>query len=194
MLRSPRRWPNPLPGRRRPSLPARRRRRYGQGPRPRAVTHRAHSRSRAHRCGSPRPVRREEPARSRSRSFQAAATAVILRDLGASGIRIAVDDFGTGYSSLSYLRQFELDVLKVDGSFVKGIGRTSGDETIVNTIIGMAHSLDLEVIAEGVETLEQIAFLSAKGCDVVQGFAIAPALPGTELETFVRRRDAGTGT
>jgi diguanylate cyclase (GGDEF)-like protein/PAS domain S-box-containing protein len=123
----------------------------------------------------------------------AAATAEILRDLGASGIRIAVDDFGTGYSSLSYLRQFELDVLKVDGSFVKGIGRTSGDETIVNTIVGMAHSLDLEVIAEGVETLEQIAFLSAKGCDVVQGFAIAPALPGPELETFVRRRDAGTG-
>ncbi|HTA39130.1 MAG TPA: EAL domain-containing protein, partial [Candidatus Acidoferrales bacterium] len=105
----------------------------------------------------------------------------------------AVDDFGTGYSSLSYLRQFELDVLKVDGSFVKGIGRTAGDETIVNTIVGMAHSLDLEVIAEGVETLEQLAFLSAKGCDVVQGFAIAPALPGPELETFVRRRDAGTG-
>jgi diguanylate cyclase (GGDEF)-like protein/PAS domain S-box-containing protein len=124
----------------------------------------------------------------------AAATAEILRDLGASGIRIAVDDFGTGYSSLSYLRQFELDVLKVDGSFVKGIGRTSGDETIVNTIVGMAHSLDLEVIAEGVETLEQLAFLSAKGCDVVQGYAIAPALPGPELETFVRRRDAGTGT
>jgi diguanylate cyclase (GGDEF)-like protein/PAS domain S-box-containing protein len=123
----------------------------------------------------------------------AAATAEILRDLGASGIRIAVDDFGTGYSSLSYLRQFELDVLKVDGSFVKGIGRTTGDETIVNTIVGMAHSLDLEVIAEGVETLEQLAFLSAKGCDVVQGFAIAPALPGPELETFVRRRDAGTG-
>jgi diguanylate cyclase (GGDEF)-like protein/PAS domain S-box-containing protein len=120
----------------------------------------------------------------------AAATAEILRDLGASGVRIAVDDFGTGYSSLSYLRQFELDVLKVDGSFVKGIGRTTGDETIVNTIIGMAHSLDLEVVAEGVETLEQLAFLSAKGCDVVQGFAIAAALPGPELETFVRHREA----
>jgi len=122
----------------------------------------------------------------------AAVTAEILRELGASGIRVAVDDFGTGYSSLSYLRRFELDVLKVDGSFVAGIGRTPGDETIVNTIVGMAHSLDLEVIAEGVETLEQIAFLSAKGCDVVQGFAIAPALPGPELEAFVRRRDAGT--
>jgi diguanylate cyclase (GGDEF)-like protein/PAS domain S-box-containing protein len=123
----------------------------------------------------------------------AASTADILRDLGESGIRIAVDDFGTGYSSLSYLRQFELDVLKVDGSFVKGIGRTAGDETIVNTIVGMAHSLDLEVIAEGVETLEQLAFLSAKGCDVVQGFAIAPALPSPELETFVRRREAVKG-
>jgi diguanylate cyclase (GGDEF)-like protein/PAS domain S-box-containing protein len=123
----------------------------------------------------------------------AAATAEILRALGASGVRIAVDDFGTGYSSLSYLRQFELDVLKVDGSFVKGIGRTSGDETIVNTIVGMAHSLDLEVIAEGVETLEQLAFLSAKGCDVVQGYVLAPALPGADLETFVRRRDAVSG-
>ncbi|HTX60027.1 MAG TPA: EAL domain-containing protein [Verrucomicrobiae bacterium] len=125
----------------------------------------------------------------------AAQTADILHDLTASGIRIAVDDFGTGYSSLAYLRQFELDVLKVDGSFVKGIGRTSSDETIVNTIVGMAHSLDLEVIAEGVETTEQLAFLTAKGCDVVQGFAIAPAMPASELEAFlIRRREAATAS
>jgi diguanylate cyclase (GGDEF)-like protein/PAS domain S-box-containing protein len=124
----------------------------------------------------------------------AAQAAEIIRDLASNGIRIAVDDFGTGYSSLAYLRQFNLDVLKVDGSFVKGIGRTAGDETLINTIIGMAHSLDLEVIAEGVETLEQLAFLSAKGCDVVQGWAIAPALPAADLEAFVLSRNESTAT
>ncbi len=118
----------------------------------------------------------------------AAQTASILRELAASGIRIAVDDFGTGYSSLSYLRQFELDVLKVDASFVHGIGRTSGDETIVNTIIGMAHNLDLEVIAEGVETREQLDFLTAQGCDVVQGYVISPALAAPDLARFLHER------
>ncbi|HZZ01287.1 MAG TPA: EAL domain-containing protein [Candidatus Baltobacteraceae bacterium] len=118
----------------------------------------------------------------------AAQTADIVRDLSDSGIRVALDDFGTGYSSLSYLRSFDIDVLKVDGSFVRGIGRSTGDETIVNTVIGMAHSLDLEVIAEGVETREQLAFLVARGCDAVQGYAIAPALPAAEFEKFVAAR------
>ncbi|HEY1975621.1 MAG TPA: EAL domain-containing protein [Candidatus Baltobacteraceae bacterium] len=118
----------------------------------------------------------------------AAQTADIVRDLSESGIRVALDDFGTGYSSLSYLRSFDIDVLKVDGSFVRGIGRSTGDETIVNTVIGMAHSLDLEVIAEGVETREQLAFLVARGCDAVQGYVIAPALPATEFENFITAR------
>jgi diguanylate cyclase (GGDEF)-like protein/PAS domain S-box-containing protein len=118
----------------------------------------------------------------------AAQTADIVRDLSDSGIRVALDDFGTGYSSLSYLRSFDIDVLKVDGSFVRGIGRSTGDETIVNTVIGMAHSLDLEVIAEGVETREQLAFLVARGCDAVQGFVIAPAMPAAEFESFAASR------
>lgn len=115
-------------------------------------------------------------------------SAAIVRDLADSGIRVALDDFGTGYSSLAYLRRFDLDVLKIDRSFVSGIGSSSGDETIVNTVIGMAHSLNLEVIAEGVETVEQLAFLGAHGCDAAQGFIIAPAMPAIEFEAFVSAR------
>jgi diguanylate cyclase (GGDEF)-like protein/PAS domain S-box-containing protein len=118
----------------------------------------------------------------------AAQTTQIVRDLADSGIRVALDDFGTGYSSLAYLRNFAIDVLKIDSSFVHGIGRSTGDETIVDTVIGMAHSLDLEVIAEGVETHEQLAFLVKRGCDAVQGYVIAPAMPSTELETFMASR------
>ncbi|HTU83436.1 MAG TPA: EAL domain-containing protein, partial [Candidatus Acidoferrales bacterium] len=118
----------------------------------------------------------------------AAQSAAIVRDLADSGIRVALDDFGTGYSSLAYLRSFDLDVLKIDRSFVSGIGRFAGDETIVNTVIGMAHSLNLEVIAEGVETSTQLDFLGTHGCDAAQGFVIAPALPAAEFERFMSGR------
>ncbi len=118
----------------------------------------------------------------------AAQTAEIVRELSKSGIRVALDDFGTGYSSLAYLRNFAINVLKIDSSFVHGIGRSAGDETIVNTVIGMAHSLDLEVIAEGVETREQLDFLLARGCDAVQGYVIAPAMPPIEFEAFMAAR------
>jgi diguanylate cyclase (GGDEF)-like protein/PAS domain S-box-containing protein len=123
----------------------------------------------------------------------AAQTDGIVRDLKASGIRTAVDDFGTGYSSLAYLRRFALDVLKIDGSFVVGIGHEVFDETIVRTVIGMAHSLGLEVVAEGVETASQIAFLTENGCDMMQGYAIAPPLPADEFENFLQRRRAASG-
>ncbi|HUN28866.1 MAG TPA: EAL domain-containing protein [Alphaproteobacteria bacterium] len=118
----------------------------------------------------------------------AAQTVGIVRDLKALGIRTAVDDFGTGYSSLAYLRRFSLDVLKIDGSFVVGVGHEAFDETIVKTVIGMAHSLGLEVVAEGVETVTQLAFLTEHGCDMVQGYAIAPPLPASEFEDFFQRR------
>ncbi len=121
----------------------------------------------------------------------AAQTVGIVRDLKAAGIRTAVDDFGTGYSSLAYLRRFALDVLKIDGSFVVGLGHEAFDETIVRTVIGMAHSLGLEVVAEGVETQTQISFLKENGCDIVQGYGIAPPLPANEFETFfLRQREA----
>jgi diguanylate cyclase (GGDEF)-like protein/PAS domain S-box-containing protein len=125
----------------------------------------------------------------------AAQTVAIVRDLKAAGIRIAVDDFGTGYSSLAYLRRFALDVLKIDGSFVIGVGHEAFDETIVKTVIGMAHSLGLEVVAEGVETVSQLAFLTEHGCDIVQGYTIAPPLPAAEFEEFLlRRREASAAS
>jgi diguanylate cyclase (GGDEF)-like protein/PAS domain S-box-containing protein len=124
----------------------------------------------------------------------AAQTDGIVRDLKASGIRTAVDDFGTGYSSLAYLRRFALDVLKIDGSFVVGIGHEVFDETIVRTVIGMAHSLGLEVVAEGVETASQLAFLTNNGCDMVQGYAIAQPLPSHEFEEFLLRRRSASAS
>jgi diguanylate cyclase (GGDEF)-like protein/PAS domain S-box-containing protein len=116
----------------------------------------------------------------------AAQTVSIVRDLKAAGIRTAVDDFGTGYSSLAYLRRFALDTLKIDGSFVVGLGHEAFDETIVRTVIGMAQSLGLEVVAEGVETSTQMDFLKENGCDLVQGYAVSPPLPAKEFETFFR--------
>ncbi|MHB8146015.1 MAG: sensor domain-containing protein [Vulcanimicrobiaceae bacterium] len=118
----------------------------------------------------------------------AAQTVAIVRDLKSSGIRTAVDDFGTGYSSLAYLRRFSLDVLKIDRSFVLGIGHEASDETIVKTVIGMAQSLGLEVVAEGVETDEQLQFLRQHKCDLIQGHVLAPAMPAERFEAFMLDR------
>ena len=125
----------------------------------------------------------------------AAQTVSIVRDLKAAGIRTAVDDFGTGYSSLAYLRRFTLDALKIDGSFVVGLGHEAFDETIVRTVIGMAQSLGLEVCAEGVETATQMEFLKENGCDLVQGYAVSHPLPANEFERFfLRRRQASVAS
>ncbi len=103
----------------------------------------------------------------------------LLEKLRSLGISLALDDFGTGYSSLSYLKMLPVQQLKIDRSFIEGIGHNAGDEAIIRTIMELARSLDFEVVAEGVETPEQAEFLAALGCQQLQGFlhgrAVAPA-------------------
>jgi diguanylate cyclase (GGDEF)-like protein len=117
----------------------------------------------------------------------AALTVSIMRDIGAEGMSLAVDDFGTGYSSLGYLRRFPLDSIKIDRSFVTDLAQEPDDATIVRTVIAMAHSLDLEVIAEGVETADQLAFLRDENCDRVQGFYFSQAVPLESLQSYIIR-------
>jgi EAL domain-containing protein (putative c-di-GMP-specific phosphodiesterase class I) len=105
-----------------------------------------------------------------------------VRQLKSIGATIAVDDFGTGHSSLSYLRRFDVDHLKIDRSFVAGIGNESSDETIVKAIIAMGHSLGLTVVAEGVENREQYEFLRDHGCDRVQGYFFSRPVDAQALE------------
>ncbi len=103
-----------------------------------------------------------------------------LRDIKATGVRIALDDFGTGYSNLGYLCRFPFDRLKIDQSFIRRMGEDEGARAVVAGIIALAHSLRLQVTAEGVETEEQLATLRTMGCDQVQGFLLGrpvPALP-----------------
>jgi diguanylate cyclase (GGDEF)-like protein len=110
-----------------------------------------------------------------------ARSAEILRNLREQGVRISLDDFGTGYSSLSYLKTLPVDTVKLDQSFVRDITTDRGDAAIATAIIAMAHTLGLRVVAEGVETEEQLSFLRAHGCDTVQGFLLGPPVPPGEL-------------
>ena len=109
-----------------------------------------------------------------------------LDRLHSLGVSIAIDDFGTGYSSLSYLKRLPIDTLKIDRSFVGDITTDPDDEAITKTIISMAHSLDLNVVAEGVETLQQLEYLHEHGCDAIQGHWLSPPLPPEVCFTFIR--------
>jgi diguanylate cyclase (GGDEF)-like protein/PAS domain S-box-containing protein len=111
---------------------------------------------------------------------------IILRALKQLGVKVAIDDFGTGHSSLSYLRRFPIDVLKIDQSFVNDITLEEDGAAIVRTIISLAHSLRLTVIAEGVETSEQQAYLQRHGCDQVQGYLISRPVAAAEFEALIR--------
>ncbi|ARJ68223.1 signal transduction protein [Magnetospirillum sp. ME-1] len=104
------------------------------------------------------------------------------------GVSLSVDDFGTGYSSLSYLKSFPVDVLKIDRSFIADMGERSDDATMVEAIIALGHSLHLEVVAEGVETQEQLDFITNQGCDVAQGYFFSPPLSGPRFREFVLGR------
>jgi diguanylate cyclase (GGDEF)-like protein len=115
------------------------------------------------------------------------SSASILRELKEIGVRIAIDDFGTGYSSLNYLKQFPIDVLKIDQTFVHDISSGNGNDIIVNAVINMGISLNQKVVAEGIETNEQLAFLSERDCHEGQGFLLSKPLSAVDLEqVFVR--------
>jgi diguanylate cyclase (GGDEF)-like protein/PAS domain S-box-containing protein len=105
------------------------------------------------------------------------SAASILKSLKAKGVQLAIDDFGTGYSSLSYLRKFPVDALKIDQSFVRQITTAPAETTIVAAVISMGRSMKLRVVAEGVETQEDLAFLQAHQCDEAQGYYFSPAVP-----------------
>jgi diguanylate cyclase (GGDEF)-like protein/PAS domain S-box-containing protein len=108
-----------------------------------------------------------------------------LHELKLMGIKVAVDDFGTGYSSLNYLKRFPIDTLKIDKTFVSDVCKDPHDTAIVRAIINLGHALDLTVIAEGVETKEQLQYLSALECDVVQGFLFSKALSAAAFEELL---------
>lgn len=108
-------------------------------------------------------------------------TIVTLRKIKEMGANISIDDFGTGYSSLMYLKTFPIDVIKIDRSFVKDMTTDPDDKAITQAIISMAHSLKLDVIAEGVETKEQLGILKSQGCDIMQGYLFSKPIPANEI-------------
>jgi EAL domain-containing protein (putative c-di-GMP-specific phosphodiesterase class I) len=114
------------------------------------------------------------------------ATAAVLRELKRIGVKLTVDDFGTGYSSLSYLRQFPIDGLKIDRSFVQQITDSSGDNGIVSAIIAMGESLGYLVVAEGIETGVQEQYLKSRGCAQGQGYLFSRPVPATQIALLLQ--------
>jgi EAL domain-containing protein (putative c-di-GMP-specific phosphodiesterase class I) len=115
--------------------------------------------------------------------------AQLLRDVRGLGVRIAIDDFGTGYSSLAYLKKFPVNTLKIDQAFIADIVRDRNDEAIVASILSMAESLNLKVVAEGVETEGQLEIIQKMGCEEVQGYYFSRPLPAEGVAELLRKSD-----
>ncbi|MFO1424806.1 MAG: EAL domain-containing protein, partial [Candidatus Competibacteraceae bacterium] len=114
----------------------------------------------------------------------------IMHALKAIGVKLSIDDFGTGYSSLSYLKQFPIDQLKIDKSFLREIATRREDAAITLAIIAMAHSLRLTVIAEGVEDETQLAFLRSNQCDEIQGYYLSRPVPSHDIPALLKKAPA----
>jgi diguanylate cyclase (GGDEF)-like protein/PAS domain S-box-containing protein len=118
----------------------------------------------------------------------------ILQGLRAEGMRVAIDDFGTGYSSLAYLKRFPINTLKIDRAFIKDMLEDPQDQAIVNAIVVMAHAMNMEVLAEGVERPEQLQYLLAKGCDRAQGYHFGKPVPAQEFQAMLLRQKPAQGS
>jgi len=123
-----------------------------------------------------------------------AAAALAVRAVRELGVHVAIDDFGTGYSSLAYLKHFPIEALKIDRSFVADLGRDSNDAAICAAIIAMGRQLGLKIVAEGVETKEQLQFLATHGCTLAQGFYIAKPVEAPEMAKLLRIGEGATTT
>jgi len=112
----------------------------------------------------------------------------LMQDIKNLGFRLVMDDFGTGYSSLSYLKRFAMDTLKIDQAFVRGLPDDEQDAAIATTIIAMARNLDMKVLAEGVETKEQLAFMVEHGCDEVQGYYFSKPVTADKVQPLLKKK------
>lgn len=117
-----------------------------------------------------------------------------LTEIHDMGIRIAIDDFGTGYTSISYLRQFPVSILKIDQTFIKGIPHNQNDVAITSAVISLGHNLGLDVVAEGVETIEQIQYLAENNCDLIQGYFLSRPLPVAKIILQLTKKGRGKET
>ena len=120
----------------------------------------------------------------------------IIRDLDALrklGVRIAIDDFGTGYSALSYLREFPIDTVKMDRSFVHNLGQDAADQALVRSVVELGEALDMQIIAEGIEVQGQLDSVTGLRCDIGQGYFFAPPLDADAMRTLLNDGRAGSG-
>jgi sensor c-di-GMP phosphodiesterase-like protein len=119
------------------------------------------------------------------------ATRRVIASLQGIGVRVAIDDVGTGHSGLSYMLKLGVDIIKIDKMFVDAIGHEHGTGTIIETLVGLAHNLRMEIIAEGVENFEQVVYLRDLGIPLAQGYVFAPPLPGPSFLQLIEAADPG---